>query len=137
MPEANPAPSAAAAPPSVPNSPVPAKPAETSPPAAAKADSSSAAAAPSQSAVPAAGTAQPEGASTDAKQSNTVAQALTDLQTAMSDAKTTAVQIEDKIAAVRKARLKARRELEIAQKDLLDLLSPSQQAVLMTLGYID
>jgi hypothetical protein len=73
----------------------------------------------------------------DAKQSNTVAQALTDLQTAMADSKTTPEQLKDKIATARKVRLKARRELDNAQKDLLELLSPDQEAVLMTLGYID
>jgi septal ring factor EnvC (AmiA/AmiB activator) len=64
-------------------------------------------------------------------------QAMADLQTALADAKTTPDQIKEKVAAVRAARQKARAELEAAQKDLLELLTSDQEAVLVSLGFLD
>jgi Spy/CpxP family protein refolding chaperone len=64
-------------------------------------------------------------------------QALNELQTAIDDSKTTPVQLNEKVAAVRAARKKAREKLDLAQKDLLLLLTPEQEAVLVRLGYLD
>jgi hypothetical protein len=41
------------------------------------------------------------------------------------------------VAAVRLARRKARERLEAAKKELLDLLAPDQEAILVGLGYLD
>ncbi len=66
-----------------------------------------------------------------------VTKAMADLQTALVDSKSTPDQLKEKVAAVRLARLKAREKLEVARKDLIDLLTPEQEAVLMTIGYLD
>jgi hypothetical protein len=66
-----------------------------------------------------------------------VSQALTDLRTAAADAKTTPEQLREKIEAVRAARQKARGELETAKKELLELLTPDQEAMLIGLGYLE
>lgn len=64
-------------------------------------------------------------------------QALTDLLGAVTDAKTTPEQLQQKLAAVRAARQKARADLAAAQKDLLELLTADQEAVLVDLGFLD
>ncbi len=64
-------------------------------------------------------------------------QALFELQAVLADSKSTAEQIEEKVAAVREARRKARIEFEEAEKDLLLLLTLDQVAVLTELGYLD
>lgn len=64
-------------------------------------------------------------------------QALADLQAALADPKTSAEQLQEKVAAVRAARHKARAELEAARKDLLALLTSDQEAVLVSLGLLD
>jgi hypothetical protein len=66
-----------------------------------------------------------------------VTPALADLQAALADGETTPEQLKDKVAAVRMARHKARDKLQAAQKELLELLTPDQEAVLLGLGYID
>lgn len=66
-----------------------------------------------------------------------VNQALNELQTAIDDPKTTPAQLSEKVAAVRAARKKAREKLDATQKDLLQLLTPEQEAVLVRLGYLD
>ncbi|HOW71466.1 MAG TPA: hypothetical protein PKY77_12755 [Phycisphaerae bacterium] len=66
-----------------------------------------------------------------------VMQALFELQAVLADSKSTAEQIEEKVAAVREARRKARIEFEEAEKDLLLLLTLDQVAVLTELGYLD
>jgi septation ring formation regulator EzrA len=66
-----------------------------------------------------------------------IAQAQADLQAALNDAKTSPQEIKEKVAALRKAREKARADLEAAQKDLVELLTDFQEAVLMGLGYLD
>jgi hypothetical protein len=93
---------------------------------------------PSEAAAPASDSAdQSAGSAASRSQSNTVAQALTDLKTAIADAKSKPEDIQEKVAAVRKARQKAKRKLETAQKELLELLTPDQEAVLISLGYVD
>jgi Spy/CpxP family protein refolding chaperone len=69
--------------------------------------------------------------------SNAISQAQADLKTTLADPKHTADEVKEKVAAVRKARQKVRGELETAQKDLLKLLTPEQEATLVGLGYID
>jgi outer membrane protein TolC len=64
-------------------------------------------------------------------------QTMTELQTAAADPKTTPEQLKAKIAAVRAARQKAQAELEAAEKDLLQLLTADQEAMLIGLGYLD
>lgn len=66
-----------------------------------------------------------------------VMQTLFELQAVLADSKATAEQIGEKVAAVREARRKARLEFEVAQKDLLPLLTLDQVAVLAELGYLD
>jgi hypothetical protein len=66
-----------------------------------------------------------------------VMEALMELRTATTDPNATAEQIKEKAAAVRKAREKAREKLVASQKDLAQLLTPDQEAVLVMLGYLD
>ena len=70
--------------------------------------------------------------------SNTpVAQAQSDLKTVLDDPKHTKAERDEKIAAVRKTRQQARADLEAAQRDLVRMLTPSQQAVMVSLGYLE
>ena len=62
---------------------------------------------------------------------------MADLQTVLADAKVSPEQLKEKVAAVRNARQKARAKFEAAQKELLELLGPDQEAVLVSLGYIE
>jgi Spy/CpxP family protein refolding chaperone len=66
-----------------------------------------------------------------------IAQAQADLKTTLSDPKHTPDEIREKVLAVRKARQKVRADLEAAQKDMLRLLTAEQEAVLVSLGYLD
>jgi len=70
-------------------------------------------------------------------QDSAISQAMSDLQQATSDAATTARQLQAKVAAVRAARQKAKVKLEAARKELLELVSPEQEAVLVGLGYLE
>ena len=69
--------------------------------------------------------------------SNIVSQAQADLRAVLDDPKHTRAEVEEKVAAVRKARLKARAELEAAQKDLLQMVTSMQEAVLISLGCLE
>ena len=66
-----------------------------------------------------------------------IAQAQTDLQAAVNDPKASPEDIKEKVAALRKAREKAKADLEAAQRDLVELLTAYQEAVLVGLGYLD
>jgi hypothetical protein len=66
-----------------------------------------------------------------------VMQALMDLRTVALDPNATTEQIKVKAAAVRAAREKAKADAAAAQKDLLQLLTPDQEAILVALGTID
>ena len=66
-----------------------------------------------------------------------ISQAMDDLQKAASDAKATPDQLRTKVAVVRAARQKAKAKLEAARKELLTLLSPEQEALLVGLGYLE
>jgi hypothetical protein len=68
---------------------------------------------------------------------NYVSRALTELQIATGDAKTSPDDLREKIAAVRAARAKAREELRAAQKELLQLVTHTQEATLIGLGYLE
>ncbi len=68
---------------------------------------------------------------------NPVQALLTELQGLLEDTNTTDKQLWDKLTAIRAARGKAARELETAQRDLTELLTVDQLAVLMNLGYMD
>ena len=66
-----------------------------------------------------------------------IGQAMSDLQKALTDDKATPRQIKTKIAAVRAARQKAKAKLEATRKELLEVISPEQEAVLIGLGYLE
>jgi Spy/CpxP family protein refolding chaperone len=59
------------------------------------------------------------------------------LKTVLDDPKHTKAERDEKIAAVRKARQQARADLEAAQRDLVRVLTPNQQAVMVSLGYLE
>jgi len=64
-------------------------------------------------------------------------QAKADLKAALDDPKTPDEEIRKRVAALRSQRQKARADLDAAQKDLLLLLTADQEAVLVSLGYLD
>jgi hypothetical protein len=68
---------------------------------------------------------------------NPVTRAMTELQSAAADAKTPPEQLQEKIAAVRSAREKARAVLKAAESNVRQLFTPGQEAVLIGLGYLD
>jgi hypothetical protein len=68
---------------------------------------------------------------------NAVGTALAELKTALADASSTPEQIKARLEAVRNARRKAAADLASAQKNLLPLLAPDQEATLVSLGYLD
>ena len=70
-------------------------------------------------------------------QDGAVTQALANLRAALADPKTTPQELQEKVSEVRAARQRVRRDLAIAEKDLLELLTVDQEATLVSLGYID
>lgn len=66
-----------------------------------------------------------------------ITQAQADLKAVLSDRKHSAEEIKEKVAAVRKARQKARGEVDAAQKDLMLMLTAEQEAILVSLGYFE
>jgi hypothetical protein len=66
-----------------------------------------------------------------------VTQAQAELKAVLDDPKHTTTDVAEKIAAVRKARAKARADFSAAQKDLLDMLTAAQEAALISLGYLE
>ncbi|MGD0091661.1 MAG: hypothetical protein ABSE73_17225 [Planctomycetota bacterium] len=66
-----------------------------------------------------------------------VALALTALRAALAEPKTTPQELQEKVAEVRAARQRARRDLANAENDLLELLTVDQEATLVSLGYIE
>lgn len=69
--------------------------------------------------------------------SNIVAQAQADLRSVLDDPKHTKSEVDEKLGAIRKARQQARAELEEASRDLSRLLTPSQQTIMISLGYLE
>ena len=65
------------------------------------------------------------------------AQFRADLQAALDDPKASPEEIQEKLTALREAGKKAKADLDAAQKDLLELLTAYQEAVLVNLGYLD
>lgn len=74
-----------------------------------------------------------EGASSN----SALASAQADLKTVLDEPKHSKAEVDEKIAAVRKAREKAREEYAAAQRDLMQLLTPSQQAIMVGLGHLE
>ena len=68
---------------------------------------------------------------------NYVSRVSTELQIVAGDAKSSPDDLREKIAAVRAARTKARDELRATQRELLQLVTPTQEAILIGLGYLD
>jgi hypothetical protein len=66
-----------------------------------------------------------------------VSQARAELKTVLDDPKHTPAEVADHITAVRKAQQQARTDLDAAQKDLVQMLTARQEAVLVSLGYLD
>jgi len=62
---------------------------------------------------------------------------IEELQTLLLSEDTTSTQLKSKIAEVRKAKEKTRQELAKAQKDLRELLSLKQEAILISLGMLE
>jgi hypothetical protein len=67
----------------------------------------------------------------------TLAQALSDLQTAVADASTSADQLTALVDGVRAARERAKADVAAADKELRLLLTPDQEAILVSQGYMD
>ena len=68
---------------------------------------------------------------------NAVALALTELRTVLSSTNAPASDIKAKVEAVRNARQKAKADLAAAETNLRLLLTTEQEAVLVSLGYLD
>jgi hypothetical protein len=68
---------------------------------------------------------------------NIISQAQAEFRAVLDDPKHTKAELQEKVAAVRKAREKVRADLNAAQKDLVQMLTPEQEAVLVGLGYIE
>ena len=71
-----------------------------------------------------------------ARRSDPTMQARLDLQAVLNEPQSTSEQIQEKLAALRKARQQAKADLAAAQQDLLELLTMGQQAILASLGLI-
>jgi hypothetical protein len=81
--------------------------------------------------------AKPTFKASESKVDTEPGRAMQDVREAAADKEKTDEEIAKKIAAVREAKEKANVEWEAAQKELIDSLTPRQQAVLMTLGVIE
>jgi hypothetical protein len=68
---------------------------------------------------------------------NRISQAQAEFRAVLDDPKHTKAELQEKAAAVRKAREKVRAELLAAQKDLVQMLTSEQEAVLVGLGYLE
>jgi hypothetical protein len=65
-----------------------------------------------------------------------VAKAMNDLRAAVKDPKTSNQTLGTKLRTWRDARDKAKTDLAKAQKDLIDVLTPRQEATLFNMGFI-
>jgi Spy/CpxP family protein refolding chaperone len=63
--------------------------------------------------------------------------AQAELKTVLDEPKHTKAEVDEKLTAVRKAREQARADLTVAQRDLMQMLTPSQQAVMVSLGFLE
>jgi Spy/CpxP family protein refolding chaperone len=69
--------------------------------------------------------------------SGIVGQAQAELKTVLDDPKHSKADVDEKIAGIRKAREQARANLEEAQRDLMRMLTPDQQLIMISLGHLD
>jgi Spy/CpxP family protein refolding chaperone len=86
---------------------------------------------------PGPGNRPPSSGSDGSSEANTIAQAQAEVRAALADPKHSKTDLQEKVSTVRKARQKARADLDAAQKDLLQLLTPEQEAILVGLGYLE
>jgi hypothetical protein len=85
------------------------------------------------------GMGRPGGMSTGTTTNSTqqaLMKAASDLQNLLSDINSTDPEISSKLKAYRELRKRAEKELEAAQKALIDILTPRQEATLVNLGYM-
>ncbi|MDB5298261.1 MAG: hypothetical protein JWO31_4244, partial [Phycisphaerales bacterium] len=66
-----------------------------------------------------------------------VAKAATELRTVTENKEAPASDITAKLAALREAKLKAKAELATAQKELTEVVTPKQEAILVSMGTLD
>ena len=66
-----------------------------------------------------------------------VAKAAEDLRTVTRNKEAPAAEVTAKLAALREARAKAKAELATAQKELVEVLTPKQEAVLVSMGMLE
>lgn len=66
-----------------------------------------------------------------------LAQAQAELKAVLDEPKHTKAEVDEKITAVRKAREGARGDLAEAQRDLMRMLTPTQQAIMVSLGHLE
>ena len=81
------------------------------------------------------GDAQPAAATTTPE--SPVAKAAGELRTVTENKEAAAADVKAKLDAYRAARAKAKEELAAAQKELTELLTPKQEAVLVSMGMLD
>lgn len=77
------------------------------------------------------------GGSTDNQPQSPVRQASDDLRKALENKDTPAEDISKKLSALREAREKARADLQAAQKELKELLTQRQEAILVSMGMLE
>ncbi len=68
---------------------------------------------------------------------NIISEAQADLKAVLDDPRHSKAEVQEKVAAVRKARQKAHADLDFARKDLLMLITGEQEAVLVSLGILE
>ena len=78
-----------------------------------------------------------QNANSSSQPQSAIAKASADLQEALKNKDTPADQIAAKLTAFREAKEKAKQELAAAQKELKELLTARQEAILVTRGYLD
>jgi hypothetical protein len=69
--------------------------------------------------------------------SSTGEKSLEELQTLLASDTTTAIQLKNKVSDIRKEKEKAKQELAKAQKDLCELLTAKQEAILISVGLLE
>ena len=69
--------------------------------------------------------------------SNIVGQAQAELKAVLDEPTHTKAEVDQKIEAVRQARVKAHADLDEARRDLARLLTPGQQAIMVSLGHFE
>ena len=77
------------------------------------------------------------GGNTDNQPTTPVAKASADLRTVLENKDAPADEIAKKLAALREARDKARTDLQAVQKELKEVLTQRQEAVLVTMGMLE